>query len=164
MRRGFILLATITLLTSCRWEKDYRPASHLSVQQQEDLMQEIIRYVARSPEGIRPEQRLETRFDEHYQEQRRMHRLDACYRDGDVVFFLVSRPAPSLTEKRVAIGGLVERDQAGAMIYYEEIFRTWKMEPDTLERRALFLFDRMVRDEDLKGYYSSKTGNTDYIE
>ena len=127
-------------------------------------MQEIIRYVARSPEGIRPEQRFEQRFDEHYEEQRRLHRLDACYTDGEVQFFLVSRKAPSLTEKRVAIGGLVERDEKGALVYYEGVFRTWKMEPDTLAIRGLFLFDRMVRKEDLTRFYSSKTGNTDYIE
>ncbi len=127
-------------------------------------MQQVIRYIARSPEGIAPEQRTERRFDDHYAEQRRLHRLDAYYVDGAAHYFLVSRVAPSLTEKRVAIGGRLERDETGTITYYEEVFRTWKMEPDTLSKRSLFLFDRMVRGEDLTGFYSSKTGNTDYIE
>jgi len=164
MHRSSIFLFAIFLLSGCRFERDYQPASHLSAQQQEDLMQGIIRYVARSPEGASPEQRMDSSFDSHYEEQRRLHRLDAYFVDDDKHYFLVSRVAPSLTEKRVAIGGHLVRDGRGSITYYEEVFRTWKMEPDTLARRSLFLFDRMVRDEDLTGYYTSKTGNTDYIE
>lgn len=164
MHRVFIFLISTLLLFSCRFEKDYQPGSHLAAQQQEELMQSIIRYVARSPEGILPEQRMDGRFDSHYEEQRRLHRLDAYYVDSDVHYFLVSRVAPSLMEKRVAIGGRLERDNSGKITYYEEVFRTWKMEPDSLARRSLFLFDRMVRDEDLTQFYTSKTGNTDYIE
>jgi hypothetical protein len=164
MRRALILLSIAVVLACCQSDKDYRPASHLSAQQQEDLLKDVIRYVARSPEGVLPEQRTDTRYDSHYEEQRRLHRLDAYYVDDNVNYFLVSRVAPSLTEKRVAIGGRLEKDDNGTISYYEEVFRTWKMEPDTLARRSLFLFDVMVRDEDLTQYYTSKTGNTDYIE
>lgn len=164
MVRLFPFLFLACIAWSCRFEKDYRTSSHLTAQEQEAVMQQIIRYVARSPEGTAPEQRTESRFDDHYAEQRRLHRLDAYYVDGATHYFLVSRVAPSLTEKRVAIGGRLERNKTGEITYYEEVFRTWKMEPDTLSRRSQFLFDRMVREEDLTGYYSSKTGNTDYIE
>ncbi len=162
LRVSIFLIATI-LLTGCRFEKDYTPTTHLSPQEQEDLMQRIIRYVARSPEGVLPEQRLESRFDSHYEEQRRSHRLDAYYFDKGVHYFLVSRTAPSLTEKRVAIGGRLERED-GSITYFEEVFRTWKMEPDLLTQRGAFLFDKMVRGEDLSPYYASRSGNTEYIE
>lgn len=163
LRLSIFLIATI-FLTGCRFERDYTPAARLSAQEQEDLMQSIIRYVSRSPEGILPEERMDHRFDDHYEEQRRLHRLDAYYFDEGVHYFLVSRSAPSLTEKRVAIGGRLQREEDGSITYFEEVFRTWKMEPDLLVQRGDFLFDRMVRGEDLSAYYASRSGNTEYIE
>lgn len=157
----FLLLLTAT---ACRFEKDYRPDSHMTAQQQDLFMNRVIRYMARTPDGVTPEDRLEARHDAHYAEQLRVHRLDALFAEDGEYYFLVSRPAPSLTEKRVAIAGKATVDENFRVTYYEEIFRTWKMEPDSLPRRASFLFDKMVRGEDLSPYYSSRSGNADYIE
>ena len=54
--------------------------------------------------------------------------------------------------------------KTGQLLEYEEVFRTWKMLPDTLAKRSLFLFKKMVNDEDLSPYYASSSGNTDFIE
>lgn len=164
MRRLYLSFILLFVLASCDSERDYKPETHMSAQQQEIFMDRVLRYMSRAPEGIAPEDRQSTAYDAHYAEQRRSHRLDALYKRGDTYFFMVSRPAPSLTEKRVAIGGKVTVDDAMRVDYYEEIFRTWKMEPDTLSRRGLFLFDRMTKEEDLTPYYASHSGNTDYIE
>ena len=166
MRPTIILLIcfSLVLTISCRQEKDYNPTTHITVPQRDQMMDKVIRYMARAPEGISYEERFYKAYDDHYNEQRKLHRLDAYYIDGQIHFFLVSRPAPSMTEKRVAIGGMLEMDANGKLTRYEEVFRTWKMEPDTLTKRGTFLFDRMVRDEDLVPYYSSKSGNTDFIE
>lgn len=165
MQRILLLFVAIALHTaSCTGDRDYNPDKHLTVQQQDLLMDRIIRYIARAPEGVTPEERFNRSYDEHYDDQRRRHRLDALYADDHTYYFLVSRVAPSLTEKRLAIGGKVEMDENQRITYYEESFRTWKMEPDTLIKRSLFLFDRMVRGENLEPYYSSRSGNTDYIE
>lgn len=159
------LLAIVSiLLGSCSGNNDYRPESHLQVVEQDQLMNGVIRYISRSPDGVSPDDRFDPEHDEHYEEQKSAHRLDALFEDDNTYYFLVSRIAPSLTEKRVAIGGKVTMDENMHVQYYEEIFRTWKMEPDTLAKRGLFLFDRMVRGEDLTRYYANKSGNTDYIE
>jgi hypothetical protein len=152
------------MFTSCSREKDYNPTAHLTVPQQDDIMWHIIRYMGKPPDGIGPEERFDKGYDEHYQEQKSIHRLDAYYIDGRTHYFLVSRVAPSLTEKRVAISGALQSDEQGMLTGYVEVFRTWKMQPDTLVKRSTLLFDLMVRGKDLEPYYSSRTGNTDYIE
>lgn len=165
MRLSLLLFFVTLLLTgACRFEHDYTPASHLSPERQDLLMGRIIRYMARTPDGVTPEDRLLREHDKHYDEQQRLHRLDALYTDDNTHYFLVSRIAPSLVEKRVAIGGKLTVDENFLISYYEEVFRTWKMVPDTLSRRSMFLFDKMVRGEDLLPYCSSHSGNTDYIE
>ena len=138
--------------------------SHLTVVKQDEIMDKIIRYMAKPPEGISFEERFYKGYDDHYLDQRRIHRLDAYYIDDQTHYFMVSRVAPSLTEKRVAIGGKLMLDGNGKLSYYEEVFRTWKMPPDTLSTRSAFLFDKMVSGEDLTPYYSSHSGNADYIE
>lgn len=164
MRPLFLFLVGSILLASCSFDHDYRPESHLQVIEQDLLMNRVIRYISRAPDGVAPDDRFNPEHDEHYAEQMSAHRLDALFKDDNTYFFLVTRPAPSLTEKRVAIGGKVTVDEAMHVEYYEEVFRTWKMEPDTLARRGLFLFDLMVRGEDITRYYASKSGNADYIE
>ncbi len=166
MRRlVFITLAAFACLSSCSQNHDYRPESHLSASKQDLMMNRIIRYISRTPDGVSHEDRMNREHDDHYNEQVKLHRLDALYEDDEnKYFFLVSRIAPSLTEKRVAIGGKVTVDKNMRVDFYQEVFRTWKMEPDTLARRGTFLFDLMVRGEDLTMYYASKSGNADYIE
>jgi len=166
MRHSAIGLAVLTflLVQSCAFEKDYNPSTHLSVPAQDEMMGRIIRYMGKAPEGTSPEERLYKGYDEHYQDQKRLHRIDAYYIDKETHYFLVSRIAPSLTEKRVAIGGRLRIDESGNLSYYEELFRTWKMQPDTLAVKSAFLFDKMVRGGDLTPYWSSRSGKADFIE
>jgi hypothetical protein len=165
MRPFTILLILFTvLIQSCSFEKDYNPTAHLSVERQDEMMDKIIRYMAKPPEGISFEERFYKGYDDHYQDQKRIHRLDAYYIDGQTHYFMVSRVAPSLTEKRVAIGGKLMLDDNGNLSYYEEVFRTWKMHSDTLNTRSALLFDVMVNGKDLTQYYTSNTGDADYIE
>ena len=163
-KKSYLLIFLCLLVISCRLGKDYNPAVHLSPAEQEEIMDKVLRYMAKPPDGISTEERFYRGYDEHYAEQRRIHRLDAYYIDGKTHYFLFSRVAPSLKEKRIAIGGKLELDDQRSLSYYEEVFRTWRLEPDTLVKRSVFLFDKMVREEDLQPYYSSRSGNTDYIE
>ncbi|WP_238531621.1 hypothetical protein [Nitritalea halalkaliphila] len=43
----------------------------------------------------------------------------------------------------------IQRNADGQLLHYEEVFRTWKFEEEELLEKGLFLFDRMVRGEDL---------------
>lgn len=128
-------------------------------------MSQIIRYMGKAPEGLTMEERFYKAYDDHYKEQQKLYQLDAYFIGNDKKhYFLISRVAPSLTVKRIAMGGLLQLDQAGKLTVYEEIFRTWKMNPDTLSTRGLFLFDKMVNGVKLDPWYTRQSGNMDYIE
>lgn len=142
----------------------YKPGDKLTLEQQEDFKWKIIRYVGRSPDGLTVQERFYPQYDSHYLDQQSVHSLDAWYEKNGSVYFMVSRRAPSLFEKRVATGGVVKFDADKNIKYYEEHFRTWKMVPDTLTKRSMFLFDLMVRGQSLEPYRTLNSNGVDYIE
>jgi hypothetical protein len=163
MGLGFSSLL-IVVMFACTRDNDYRVSTHLTAQQQEEMMGKIIRYAARAPEGLTFEKRFYPPYDTFYQRQASLHKLDAWYLKRDTHYFLISRRAPSLVEKRVATGGKLVLTPDGKIEYYEEVFRTWKMTPDTLARRSLFLFDKMVKGESLTPYETRNASGVEYIE
>ena len=163
MRRNALLFVMILLLLGC--SKGYNPEDHLSVQEQYDQVWKIIRYLARAPENVSGPERFYRGYDPYYQEQASLHRLDAYFIDTEGThFFLISRRAPSLQEKRVATGGKLRQDDAGNLTYYEEVFRTWKMPDSTLAYKSVMLFDKMVNNESLEPYLTKNSWPEEYIE
>ena len=153
------------LLVSCSSKNlGYDPDTQLDAAEQQQLIWSVIRYIGRAPQGVTASERFYSQYDSFYMEQAVGHRLDAYYRTGDRRYFLISRSAPSLTEKRVATGGWLELDKAGQITDYREVFRTWKMVPDTLTRRAGFLFEKMVKGESLHPWETRNSGGVEYIE
>lgn len=143
--------------------RSYDPSTALTPQQKDALLMAIARYAVKAPENISGDARFDKAFDEYYQQRLATCRLERYYRDGDVQYFLLSQPAPSLTEKRHATGGILEMKN-GRLSRYEEVFRTWKMVPDTLRRRSYLLFDKMVKGESLEPYQTKHTAPDEYIE
>jgi hypothetical protein len=90
--------------------------------------------------------------------------LEAYYNKNGDEYFLVSRIAPSLKVKKVAVGVKMKRDDQGNLLDYEEVFRTWKFEIPEMQQKGLMLFDKMVRGEDLSAYYPQNSGEEEYIE
>jgi len=162
-RIAFGLILSVLIVGACSTKNNYQVSTHLTPQQQDEMMWKIIRYVGRAPEGLTFEERFYKPYDSLYQEQAKLHKFDAYYKSGNTHYFLVSRRAPSLVDKRVATGGkfvLVE----DKVTEYEEVFRTWKMVPDTLAKRELFLFDKFVKGESLTPYETRNSHGIEYIE
>jgi hypothetical protein len=82
---------------------------------------------------------------------------------NDYHYFLISRKAPSIHDKWVATGGKMQFDKGKALITYQEVFRTWKLLEPELNERAPYLFDLMIKGEDLTPYYTATAG-FNYIE
>ena len=163
--RKYFVFACITLLAACSSQTDkYSPARQLSVKEMDANLWAMIRYLGKSPEGLTSLERFYPAYDSHYVEQMKLLTLDAWYKVGDAQYFLVSKSAPSITEKRVATGGKVIFDESGGIREYEEVFRTWKMMPDTLKKRSIFLFDRMVKEETLRPFQTKYSNGKEFIE
>lgn len=157
------LLIVMGMLNACTTKRDYTVGAHLTPQEQVDMMDKIIRYVGRAPEGLTFDERFYPAYDSFYMEQASFHKFDAFYKEGKTYYFLVSRKAPSLVDKRVATGGkfIWENEKITA---YEEVFRTWKMVPDTLAKREMILFDKLVAGESLQPYETRFSNGIEYIE
>ena len=157
-----ICVLFVLFLSGC--QKDYNPESHLSPQEQYDQVWKIIRYLAKPPENLTFEERFYKGYNSYYEEQMKFHRLDAYFVDDKGVnYFLISRRAPSLKDKRVATGGRMEMNEKGEITSYEEVFRTWKMEDKDQIKKSLFLFDLMVKGKSLEPY-ETKNSKEEYIE
>lgn len=151
------------LLLQCTNNKNYDPGLTLSPQEKDELKMKVIRYVAKPPENVGPEEKFKPEYNLYYQERASQCILEQYAILNELHYFLISQPAPSLTEKRHATGGSFRLDSDGSLQDYEEVFRTWKMVPDTLRERSYLLFDKMVNKEPLDPFYSKKMGDR-YIE
>jgi hypothetical protein len=162
MKNQKIHFLIIIALLQCTGSNKYDPAL-LSPHEKDEIMMKIIRYVAKAPENVSDAEKFKSEYNTYYQERASQCFLEQFYSDGKISYFLVSQPAPSLTEKRHATGGKMRLNNDGSIQDYEEVFRTWKMAPDTLRQRSHFLFDKMVKGESLESFYTKNTGDQ-YIE
>lgn len=163
MKILFFLLLLSFVVMGCDSGKDYNPDSHLSVMEKDKVMAAVIRYLAKPPEGYESE-RFDKKHDAYYMEVAGRHKIANYYIDSKGVhYFLITRPAASLMEKRVATGGKAKFDKDWNLIDYEEVFRTWKMKEEELNKKGLLLFDLMVKGQPLESY-QMPTSKEEYIE
>ncbi|MCS6833886.1 MAG: hypothetical protein NZ521_09955, partial [Flammeovirgaceae bacterium] len=78
-------------------------------------------------------------------------------------YFMISRPAPSLKEKRTNIAGRFKLGEPHGFDFYEEIFRMYKMEEQERKEKGLFLFKLMLEKADLTPYWGVNHKD-EYIE
>ncbi|HMN90369.1 MAG TPA: hypothetical protein PKD70_08675 [Saprospiraceae bacterium] len=168
MRAIVKFLPLLLIVIACNQSKPeaYSADNTLDSNAQQAFLYDIIRYMGKLPGKANQMTKFEAVFDDHYREQAARHRLELYYNDaktGDI-YFLTSRIAPSIKVKRVAIGGKLRRDEQGKVVYYEEVFRTWKMEEPEMKEKSGMLFVKMLKGEDLSLYYPENSGKEEYIE
>jgi hypothetical protein len=162
--RTFLLITATTLFTiGCAPKDEYDPDTYLNAIQKDKFINNIIRYSAKAPEGVDDKSRFEEKYDLYYLDKASRVKLERYFPHNDEIYFLISQPAPSLTEKRHATGGKLKFAPDGSIKRYEEIFRTWKMIPDTLKARADFLFEMMLNNKSLEPFLTKNAGDQ-YIE
>lgn len=126
----------------------------------------IIRYTGKLPGKADHTTKFDSVFDPHYINLAAQHDLVYYVNDHkeNKIKFLLTRIAPSIHEKKVAIGGQVQFDEFGKLIYYEEVFRTWKMLIPELEEKSTMLFKLYLENKDLSPYYTENSKGIEYIE
>jgi len=165
-----LLLLLIVFTSFCSSSADTKTTfdANLSLNEREqhDFLISISRYIGRLPRHGNHDNKFESRFDDHYLAIAKEHRLDRLHVDSETGFtyFLATRIAPSLYERRVAIGGRLQFNERDSLAHYEEIFRTWKMDDAQLAEKSLFLFRKMVDGADLTPWTPEHSGTEEYIE
>ncbi|PSL04368.1 hypothetical protein [Cecembia rubra] len=160
----FLILVFGVLLSSCGQADKYHPSKSLTTEEQQALIYTTIRYLGHLPKRGTHENKFDPAFDEFYTKLALDYTLEAYYKKDGFEYFLASRIAPSLKVKKVAVGVKMKRSPDGQLVYYEEVFRTWKFEIPEMLEKGLMLFDKMAKGEDLSPYFPQNSGEVEYIE
>lgn len=162
---GSIWLAICLMaIAGCGSKGRYDPERYLSPTERQQIILTTVRYLGHLPKKGTHDNKFESQFDEYYSGLALDFNMEAYFEKDGYEYFLVSRIAPSLKVKKVATGVKMQRDKNGSLIYYEEVFRTWKFEVPEMLEKGLMLFDKMVKGEDLSPYYPQNSGVEEYIE
>jgi hypothetical protein len=156
----------IGFIGSCKNEPLLMPANQqYSKTEIDSIKYSVIRYLGKLAGKANNGTKFNTEFDEYYKNLANSH--DLVYfiknQNDDYYYFLFTRIAPSLYEKKVAIGGKLMVEN-GKLTHYEEAFRTWKMLVPELEQKMNIIFQDYLDGKDLSQYYTKNSNNVEYIE
>jgi len=161
------LLFLFLVFSSCKKDAPViAPQSYLNAEEQQNFKDSIIRYVDHLAKLATHQTKFNTIFDEEYKIKSAKSDLLYYYVDKstNLHYFALTKIAPSLKAKRVAIVGKLEFDKNGGILLYEEGFRTWKMEQTELETKTKLLFLKYIEGEDLTPFYAANSNGELYIE
>lgn len=164
MKFRYYIMVLVLLLSACE-DRDYSP-DQLPKEDREVLLYSMVRYFGKLPKrNATHDNKFEKEFDEHYQAHALEHKVLGYYTGKDEKeFLLIQREAPSLLKKYISTGIVFERDESDSIVFYDEVFRTWKMPKEELKEKGLMLFGKMVKGEDLIPYYPPNSGEEEFIE
>jgi hypothetical protein len=162
----YLSLFLLFIISSCEQKQiNCNPDTYLSKTEQDSFNYKIIRYIQRLPKYATEENKFDTQFDVDYKNSLKDCSLLFYYVDKEnTIYFAVSKTAPSIKLKQTATVGKLNLAANGSITYYEEVFRTWKMEPNELATKTKMLFTKFIKNEDLSDYYTINSNPEFYIE
>lgn len=156
------MLLVIAVSSSC--SDTYNVIKYKSVKEQKELLYSISRYIAKLPPKATHDTKFDRKYDKFYQQEMDTYKVEQYFIAADSThYFLISRPAPSLHQKKVGIGGKIHYRADGKIDVYEEVFRTWKLPEAQLEKKGKLLFATMVENKSLAKYLPQNT-DEEWIE
>jgi len=166
MKHLFYAFAII-FFASCNDKKlDITVKTYLSNEQASKLKLDVVRYVEDLPRLAKIETKFDTVFDKDYKKLANRLELLNAYKnlENDTLYFAVSKIAPSLKLKKNATVGKLVYDKEGKISFYEEGFRTWKMEVLELETVTEMLFQKYIQNQNLSEFYTKNSNGKFIIE
>lgn len=114
----------------------------------------MVRFANRLAPEATHDTKFEPEFNWYYDRAISESRIIHCAKEKDTIQLMIARKARSINPMEEGIALKVVLNANDSLLYYEEVFRMWKMPADTLVKRGRYLFDRMVNKQDLTLYYS----------
>jgi hypothetical protein len=160
------VLSSITLfvisfaLCACKHDR-YDPSNELCKDEQARLVRQMVYYSTKVAPNASDQDKFDQKYNWYYDRAAAESSLVKFFPapEQDVWYFFVARAARSVTPMQEGIAGKVKLNADRSVADYEEVFRVWKMHPDTLKERGAMLFDRMVRGKDLSLFYPKFQGD-----
>jgi hypothetical protein len=153
-------------LISCKQDpKNILPKTYLTPNQQEDFKFKVVRYIDRLPKYATNSNKFDSIFDQEYKKMAVNSELLFYFKDElNTIYFAISKIAPSIKLKKTATVGRIKYNSNDSIVFYEEVLRTWKMEPKELQQKTEMLFRKLIESEDLSPYYTKNSNPEFYIE
>jgi hypothetical protein len=163
------ILMTSIFFMSCQPKVNldaYAAETVLTINEEKQFKSSIIRHIGKLHKKANHTNKFDPFFDSYYHDLETKHELVYYVKNHSDGFdyFCFTRIAPSLKVKKVAIAGKVKKSDNGELIHYEEIYRTWKMEPEELKQKNDRLFMMLLQGKDLSPYYNHLSGEEEWIE
>lgn len=155
IRNALKVMLVSLVIYACESKDKYAVENFIK---QEDLnknLEPIFPYIAKLEHGVNYENRFEDSCKEYFIKKQAEHKFsfERYFITKDSVhYFLIWKVAPSLYEKKLAIGGRYKKDANGKIIEFEEIFNTPKMKLDELKEKSFMLFNYMVENGNVDPY------------
>lgn len=165
MKKNILILSLgIISLASCT-NNSYDPAAILSQQQIDSTTLAIAPYIVHLPSGATEATKFDPTFRDAYANKAKNIRITKYHvAEKDTIYFEIQQVARSVKFKKTATGGKLHVNASGKMDYYEEIYRTWKVDTATLNENSKIFFAAMVDNKDLSPYYTAQTNDDKHIE
>jgi len=109
---------------------------------------QLVLKTCNKPEGLQTKEEIEA----YYQTELQTYIWHYAFEKDGIIYFFLSRPAPSLYGKRSGIGGSFRSADHLSIKSYREVFHTFKLSAAELEERGRILFEKLVKGKDLSGY------------
>lgn len=136
------------------------PDAVFSAGQKQALLMQIVRETAKPPEALDKTDETEA----YYKQQTDLHQWHFVAADGNRYYYFISRPAPSLYNKRIGLAGVFYSSDRLKIKGFKETFRTFKMKPEELEQKGALLFEHWVSEKTFDEYLPGKKGKEEWIE
>lgn len=165
--KNFLFLGVFFILYGCVTEqKNTNPNDYLTKEEQAKFKYSIVRYYDNLAPKATHETKFDTVFDSYYKKKSNSSDLLFYYFDKEkkMAYFAITKIAPSLQVKKVAIVGSVTYNDEKAIETYEEKFRTWKMPVAELQEKTAMLFSKYLEGEDLSEFYTINSKGEFIIE
>jgi len=162
-----LVFCLIISLLSCKEESlNLDPKHYLSLEEQEEFKMKIVRYYHKTPKKVSHADKFNSEHDSIYKVKAEKSDLLYLYFDekNKEYYFAIARIAPSLKLKKVATVGKLKIDSNDSITYYEENFRTWKMEMEELKVKTFQLMEKYIKGEDLTVYFTKNSSPEFWIE
>jgi hypothetical protein len=163
----FSIATLFILVSACQSKRSFHIQDYISESSKRDeVLFQIVRHVGKLPEKKTENERFDSKLDSAHRVHlvERAYRFEAYFVQKDTHYFMVSRIAPSLYEKRQCIAGKIVFDEKGSITEFEEVFRTFKMLEPELKEKSMMLFELMIEGKDLRPYYFENANGKEYIE
>jgi hypothetical protein len=142
---------------------EYAVENYIKKEELNKNLEPIFPYLAKLENGVNYNNRFDDSSKGYFIERQKFHKFsfERYFINKDSVhYFLIWKVAPSLYEKKIAIGGRYKKDAQGKIYAFEEIFNTPKMKLDELKEKSFMLFDYMVQNGNVEKFY----GHYDLVE